>query len=59
MAGPVDVPEIFRVGRALPSSLEGWRTFNGSWQGLVRVEAEDARGAPLVLVVGVQGRLPR
>lgn len=59
MAGPVDVPETFRVGRALPSSLEGWRTFNGSWQGLVRVEAEDARGAPLVLVVGVQGRLPR
>lgn len=59
MAGAVDVPETFRVGRALPSSLEGWRTFNGSWQGLVRVEAEDARGAPLVLVVGVQGRLPR
>ena len=59
MAGPFAVPEAFRVGRALPSTLEGWRTSDGSWQGRVRVEAEDASGAPLVLVVGVQGRLPR
>ncbi len=59
MAGPFAVPETFRVGRALPSTLEGWRTSDGSWQGRVRVEAEDASGAPLVLVVGVQGRLPR
>ena len=57
-AGPFAVPEAFRVGRALPSTLEGWH-LGGSWQGRVRVEAEDASGAPLVLVVGVQGRLPR
>lgn len=59
VAGPFAVPDTFRVGRALPSTLEGWRTSDGSWQGRVRVEAEDANGAPLVLVVGVQGRLPR
>ena len=59
LGGPSAVPESFQVGRTLPSSLEGWRTFNGSWQGRVLVEAKDADGAPIVLVVGVQGRLPR
>lgn len=59
VSGPFAVPETFQVGRALPSSLEGWRTSDGLWQGQVRIEAEDAGGAPLVLVVGVQGRLPR
>lgn len=59
LGGPSAVPESFEVGRTLPSSLEGWRTFNGSWQGRVLVEAKDADGAPIVLVVGVQGRLPR
>lgn len=56
--GPSGVPETFQVGRALPSSLEGWRTSNGTWQGRVLVEGKDANGAPIVLVVGVQGRLP-
>ena len=59
MAGPFAVPETFEVGRTLPPSLEGWRASNGTWQGRVLVEVADADGAPVVLVVGVQGRLPR
>lgn len=58
-AGPFAVPQTFQVGRALPATLEGWRQSGDSWQGRVRVEGRDASGAPLVLVVGVQGRMPR
>ncbi|MDA0947175.1 MAG: hypothetical protein O2799_01585, partial [Planctomycetota bacterium] len=58
-AGPFAVPQTFQVGRALPATLEGWRQSSDSWQGRVCVEGRDAAGAPLVLVVGVQGRLPR
>lgn len=58
-AGPFAVPQTFQVGRALPATLEGWHQSGDSWQGRVCVEARDAAGAPLVLVVGVQGRLPR
>lgn len=57
--GPIGVPERFQVDRLLPGSLAGWSTSADSWQGRVRIRIQDEVGAPLVLVVGVQGRLPR